>query len=147
MAEGVGGSDIFGSGGHTWLWARRPIREKQLSTVGTGGVAVIHLNAGPRGVQIVGAKGAPAILKSGAVQDTKALADAALDTKEAAIETLIANGTVSSWEDDRANTGSYLKLTAYNRVGPRIYARPGGKWVVWQFYVAEGYTLDGAGGT
>jgi len=118
MAENVNGSDLFGSGGHTWSWGSPRVTEKVLGTAGTTGEAGIRTNVGSAPVRIAGV--------------LKAANNAALTTIEAAIEQLKADRTVCAWEDDQGNSGSALVIVDYARQGSRLYAADGAQ--VWQRY-------------
>jgi len=143
MSENVGGSDIFGSGPHVWVWGRAQQVAKTLRTVGTNGEARWPLlNAGRPG-RITGVRG-PAVLKVAATQNTRALADAAMDTLEDTIEELRKLGTVSEWEDDTGRTGSQLVIVDYRPAGRRHYIRSSdSKWGCWQEYQCAVRELSG----
>jgi hypothetical protein len=144
MAENIGGSNLFSSGNHAWHWGGEPVGAKEFQAVGTTGAARIVLGVGPQPCLIAGGDGTPAVLM--ATGNTKALADAALDALETAIEALKRSGTEKTWEDDAARTGSHLVILDYRRQGPRRYSRTAaGAWKVWQFYFADLAELAAAG--
>lgn len=141
MAENVGGSDLFGSGGHAWRWGKAPVGAKEFTAVGMTGAGRITLTVGSQPCVIEGGdgsrqKGGPAVLKASGA--SKAAADAALDALEAPIEALRRSGDDKTWEDDCGRTGSNLVILDYARVGGRWYAKStvGGDttWHVWQYY-------------
>ena len=133
MAENVNGADIFGSGSHRWDWGQRAIARKEIRTVGTTGAASWPIQVGARPGRITGADG-PAVLKVSG-HDTRALADAAMDTLEAAIEDLITAGTECTWEDDTGRTGSHLQVLRYQPAARRLYTRDSdAKHGIWQEY-------------
>ncbi|HOD79950.1 MAG: hypothetical protein BWX88_02765 [Planctomycetes bacterium ADurb.Bin126] len=134
MAENVGGSDIFGSGGHLWLWGPRPQAVKSLRTVGESGAARMVLGTYERRAVIQGRDGSAAYLV--------AASDAALTVLESAIETLRHDGTVCSWEDDAGRSGDALVVEDYQRLGQREYNPAGTE--VWQAYRAVVVDLLGS---
>jgi len=136
MAENIGGSNVFSSGGHRWIWGERQTVEKIATAVGVAGGALAHLLDGPRPGRIAG------ILR--ATGASRAAADSALDTLEAAVETLVRATGASEWEDDQGHTGTHLKVTRYVRQGRREYPKEAATWHAWQRYVCEVIELDGA---
>ena len=140
MSENIGGSDLFGSGGHVWLWGAKGVSAKVVGSVGVAGVARFVLGTGGRPFQVVG-KGGPALLK--ASDSTKAAADAALNTLIDAIQNAVDTGTIYSWEDDASRTGDALMIASFQPAGPRRYGRTGGAWQAWQYYTCGGIDLLG----
>jgi len=148
MAENIGGSDLFGSGGHVWHWLAQDQSAKLLQTVGTSGAARMVLGDGPMVAVISGrAAGgtqiAPALLKASG--NSRAAADTGLDAIEAAIEAERRAGEPRTWEDDAGHGGDWLVVTGYEPLGPREYGRQGDDWVCWQRYRAT--VMDLSGGT
>ena len=139
MAENVNGVDLFGSGGHVWLWGDRARNRKSLGTAGVVGEAQILVNLGRRPLTIAGVGRSPALLKATGV--SRAAADAALTALERAIEACCDTGTVYTWEDPQGRTGAALTLHGYRRLGHREYS--GDNLTVWQYYRVEGAELLG----
>ena len=105
MSENVGGSNIFGSGGHTWQWGSEAVNEKVLATAGTTGAVGMVTSVGGCPVKITG------LLKADNA--------AALIALIQAIKTLTIHRTVCAWEDDLGQTGDALvlmDLTIHERV-------------------------------
>ena len=144
MSENVNGSDLFGSGGHVWTWGERRRTRKRLMTTAVAGEVSMVIGLGARPLTIQGRSAAPALLKTSG-HASRALADAALDVLEAAIENLIDWGTECAWEDDCGRTGGMLVLEQYVPVRDRQYSRgsAGGTWTAWQYYRARGTELWG----
>ena len=141
MSENVGGSDIFGSGGHIWLWGPRLARAKTIRSVGISGAARFSLGNFERPFQIRG-KGGPALLKASGA--SKAAADTALNALWDAIEQLKDDGTISSWEDDQGRSGDALVITELIPAARRLYGKTGDTHYAWQHYLCSGVELEGA---
>ncbi|MFB3893217.1 MAG: hypothetical protein ACE15C_14470 [Phycisphaerae bacterium] len=146
MAENIGGSNLFGSGGHVWHWRSAEVARKQFGTIGVDGDGSITLRAGSAVAVIEGRDGGGAVLKVTG-QANRAAADAAMDALENAIISLKQMGTENTWEDDCARTGSHLVIEDYQRMGGRLYSADGA--ICWQFYrcvVRELSGVTAAGG-
>lgn len=142
MSENVGGVDLFGSGGHLWIWDAPAVSQKVLEAVGTYGAARMTLGGSPRICTIAGDAGGPALLKASAA--SKALADAALSALELAITDLQLLGTAAGWEDDAGHTGSDIVVDQYIPAGPRRYSTGSdGTVYVWQPYRCRLIELSG----
>ena len=141
MAENIGGTDLFSSGGHVWHWQPAPVADKRMTSVGVRGAARIVTAIGARTCLIAGKHGGPAVLK--ATGASRATADAALDTIEQAILAARDGGESQAWADDSGRDGDELVVTAYRPTGPRRYAVVGSTWNAWQFYTAEVVDLTG----
>jgi hypothetical protein len=140
MAENIGGADLFGSGGHIWIWTEGQAMDKQLGTAGTIGGGNLRTYIGPARWRIEGKRG-PAILA--ASNSTRANADADLDILEEAILSRRRSGTIYGWEDDQGHTGAALIIDDYQRIGRRTYEHRGSTWTVWQRYQCAGRELTG----
>ena len=141
MAENVNGEDLFGSGGHVWVWGEPPQVDKVLRTPGIIGAMNIKLLSGEWPVAIRGRNGGPALLRAGGA--TRADADAAMTALEDAIELLRETAAECTWEDDQGHTGSALVIKSFSRSGPRRYGREGTDWTCWQYYVCSMVELTG----
>ena len=145
MAENIGGADLFGSGGHVWVWNPVAANRKVLQTVGTYGAGSLIVNVGPRTGVIQGRLDGPAVLQ--ATGATRAIADAAMTALEDAIEDTVCTNAAYDWEDDHGHTGTEsLEVVDYIRVGPRKYGRSGADWAVWQHYRCTVRDLAGGRG-
>lgn len=120
MAENINSVDLFGSGGHLWVWQGRQVARKILQTVGTRGAARMVTALPPLVCMIDGFGGAAAVLKGSGL--SRALADAALDAVESPIVALEASGAAKAWEDDQAHSGTALVIDEYMPLGHREYA-------------------------
>ncbi|MDD4891362.1 MAG: hypothetical protein PHU85_15685 [Phycisphaerae bacterium] len=132
MSEHIDNLDLLGSGGHVWLWDDRVREQKVVGSAGIVGAYSMITSLGERAGRIAGKNGARAVLK--ATGASKAVADAALNVIEAAIEAYCDLGTEVEWEDDQAHTGTALVLVSYRRIGGRLYGASGASVAVWQFY-------------
>ena len=143
MAETIGGKDLLGSGGHVWRWGPRVIAEKLLRSVGASGASRLTLPNGERPFTIAAPPGAsdlrPLLRAVGA---TVALADAAMDALEAAIDAVRLAVAPVAWEDDCGRTGSYLAITRF-AVFERYYGFDGTNWQCWAHYELSGVELAG----
>ncbi|NLF33260.1 MAG: hypothetical protein GX591_20535 [Planctomycetes bacterium] len=111
MAENIGGSDLFASGGHRWVWEPLHVPAKVVGAVGLQGDARTRLRIASRAGRIVGT--------------LRAASDAALTTLEAAIEALAAAGEDVAAEDDAGRTMTHLVVESYRPTGLRQYAANG----------------------
>lgn len=141
MSENINGSDLLGSGGHVWVWSEPDVTRKSVGSAAIRGEYHQVTSVGVRPGRIAGRDGRPALLKATAA--TKALADAALNVLEAAIEDLVTGGDQVEWEDDQDHSGIALVLTGFRRAGPRVYGKSGSDTAVWQRYALEFIELDG----
>ena len=132
MSENINGSDMLSSGGHVWLWDDVGITRKSVGSVAIRGAYGQVTAVGVRAGRITGRDGSPALLTASGA--TKAAADTAMTTLEAALEDLIVFGDEVAWEDDHGHAGIALVLLKYARSGHRKYGRSGSDWVVWQNY-------------
>jgi hypothetical protein len=126
VAEHINNLDLFGSGGHRWVWAEPGQTVKQIQTVGADGAAAMVLANGPRPGVVAG------LLKTSA--SGREAADTALSALERQIEALVKSGEISPWEDDHGHGGQFLRIAAYRRRGAREYGASGSDTVVLQAY-------------
>jgi len=137
MSEHINGSGstattAIASGGHVWRWAQPATRAKVYGSAGLVGGYRHVTQIGPRKGLLAGRNGRPALLKvSGA---SKAAAETVLDGYESALETLAVYGAEVAWEDDQGHSGDALVVTAYERLGERLYTQTGSTHVIWQPY-------------
>jgi len=134
MSENINSTTPFSSGDHRWVWGPRGQAVKSYGIVGTDGEAEDTLSMGARDGVVEGVLVASNASRSGA--------DTALSALLSALETL-AEGGPYAWEDDMANTGSYLKIRPPELLGPRLYGRSGASVVVWQQVRVRVRELDG----
>ena len=127
MAEHINNLDLFGSGGHRWLWDSPAQAVKQVATVGVQGAAAMVLWNGPRPGVVSG------ILRGSG--SNRAGADYALSQLEEAIEKLVQSGEAVGWEDDHGHQGQSLRVVRYQRQGHRDYGATGANtYEAWQSY-------------
>ena len=141
MSENIGGADIFGSGGHIWMWGARLSAAKTIRSVGVSGAARFSLGNFERPFQIRG-KAGPGLLK--ATGGDQAEADTALNVLIDVIELLKTSGTISSWEDDQGRSGDALMITDFQLAGRRLYGLTGSPYGAWAHYICGGVELEGA---
>jgi hypothetical protein len=144
MAENIGGTNPFSSGGHRWAWGDLPVRDKRIAPIHTEGAINIRLGTGPVAGAVVG------VLKT-AGHATRALADQAMTMLEDTIQLLVMAGQSQQAEDDAGHTidelivdGYARQITDRQRGGNRAYFRDGsGNWACWQRYVCRVTSLTG----
>jgi len=127
MSEHINNTTPLSSGGHQWLWGDAQVMDKALATVGTKGAVSFALGQGPRMGVIVG--------ELRGTGQSLALAQTALNAREAAIEALAASGSKVAWEDNLGHHGTALVILRYRRTGPRGLSAPAK--ACWQRYAIE----------
>jgi len=135
MAENLGGSNPFSSGGHRWEWGDRPYTRSGSQAIGLTGAVSQLLSIGATPGRVIG------ILRTTGA--TRATADADLTVLEQAIIAKAVSGDVYAWEDDAGRTGSSALVLAYRRIGARRYSKTGSTFGAWQDYEAALAELGG----
>ena len=145
MAENINGFAYFGTGGHVWNWAARPMHDKRVRVAGMDGETRLVLSAGAVPGTISG------ILKG--TGTSKADADISMNLIEAAIEALVNSGSYYPAEDDSGRVIECLsvdefarEVTDRDRACQRAYGRTGSVVNVWQRYTVKVTNLTGVFG-
>jgi hypothetical protein len=139
MAENIGGTNYFSSGGHVWNWRSDEVIDKRVGTVGVRGQCRIVTHQSSRECVIEGVDGGPAILKAAGAD--RAAAGAAMRLLTEAIEAVRRSGQIATWEDDVGRTGDAIAVHDVQWIGARQYSGDG--TICWQFYRATLVELTG----